>query len=540
MESLTVHELRRCIRDLFGLTMLPALWRQTDAQQIAESLADVVFRTLELDVLYVVVPGESDPHTCVRVTPDLDYEAGAIAKCFATIVEERQTTSRIEFLGTEMSVLLHPIELRGHAGAIVAARSGSTFPTEVERALLRAAANQATVALENALYVAELARAALAREQLVAELADASRRKDEFLAVLGHELRNPLAAIQAAHTRSLVEPGHGRAREIITHQLATLMRLVDDLLDVSRVSTGKLALQKEMLDLRAVVERAHAAAEHAAARMRHTLVIDIPNESLWVEGDAVRLEQVIANIVANAVKYSPDGGRISITASRTPDRHAILRVDDDGCGIAPELLPRICEPFVQADTSLHRTAGGLGLGLALVKGVVELHRGDITVSSEGPGKGCSVIVRLPLADPAVAEPRATASAVVRPGAALRVLLVDDNVDMTEMLAAMLEASGHETASANDGAEAIELAVRFGPDVAFVDIGLPSLDGYEVGRRLRRQLEDRVALIAMSGYGQDEDRARSRAAGFDDHLVKPVPPDRIKDLLARIAASQRPR
>jgi signal transduction histidine kinase/ActR/RegA family two-component response regulator len=539
MEALTDVELRRCVRDLFALSALPALWRQGDVKHTTETLADAVFRTLEPDLAYVLVPDSVGTQASLRTTGE--HDPAAIRELLTPIIEQRQPTSRLDLFGIEMNVLLQAIDLAdGEQGAIIVAARRSGFGSEINRALLRVAVNQAAVALQNARYVAELGRAARVQEELVQQLASASRRKDQFLAILGHELRNPLAAIHAAHAHSFTHPEHGQGRtqEIISHQLATLIRLVDDLLDLSRVSTGKIALQRQRLNLRDVVEKARAALEHAAIQKGHHLVAAASNAPIWVDGDAVRLEQVLVNLLGNAIRYTPRGGRISIAASRTSDGHALIRVEDNGCGIAPELLPNIFEPFVQAEISLHRTEGGLGLGLAIVKGVVVLHGGSVAVTSTGLGKGCTVMVRLPLVEPqeqpGTDAPTAQAE---RPSVKLRVLLVDDNTDMTEMLAASLEASGHETASANDGLEALEVAGRFSPDVAFVDIGLPSIDGYEVARRLRAQLEAPVVLIAMSGYGQEEDRALSREAGFDDHFVKPVPRERIEQVLAEAARSQ---
>jgi signal transduction histidine kinase/CheY-like chemotaxis protein len=525
MESLTVVELRRCIRDLFALAMLPALWRRTDVRHMSESLADAIFRTLDAELVYVHVPDSDGAHGSVRVAGDLGHDADAIRELLAPLIRQEPRASRLDVLGTEMNVLHQPIDLpEGDQGAVIVGATRSGFPTDLDCALLRVATNQASVAVQNARYVAELAAA--------------SRRKDQFLAVLGHELRNPLAAIQAAHSHSLANPNHARSQEIITGQLATLTRLVDDLLDVSRVSTGKLTLQKQRLELRDVIDRARAASEHAATQKGHRLSMNISAVPLWVDGDAVRMEQVLVNLLGNAIRYTPPGGHISITASRTSDAHALIRVEDDGCGIPPELLPRIFEPFVQAEMSLHRTDGGLGLGLALVKGVVELHGGSVGITQGDSGTGCAVLVRLPLVDPAEERvSRSPAAVAARPSAILRVLLVDDNADMTEMLAAWLAACGHQTAFSNDGLEALDVARRFSPDVAFVDIGLPGIDGYEVARRLRTQLERRVVLIAMSGYGQDEDRARSREAGFDDHLVKPVRTERIQRILTEVGALQ---
>ncbi|HMJ12994.1 MAG TPA: ATP-binding protein [Polyangiaceae bacterium] len=515
--------------------MLPALWRRTDVKHTSESLADAIFRTLEAELVYVHVPDSDGAHASVRVAGDRRHDADAIRELVAPVIRQGPPASRLDVFGTEMNVLLQPIDFsEGDPGAVIVAATRSSFPSELDCALLRVATNQASVALQNARYVAELDRAALAREELVAELAAASRRKDQFLAVLGHELRNPLAAIHAAHSHTLANPNHARSQEIITHQLTTLTRLVDDLLDVSRVSTGKLTLQKQRLELRDVIDRARAASEHAAAQKGHRLSTNISAVPLSLDGDPVRLEQVLVNLLGNAIRYTPAGGHVSITASRTSDAHALIRVEDDGCGIPPELLPRIFEPFVQAEMSLHRTDGGLGLGLALVKGVVELHGGSVSIMGGESATGCAVLVRLPLVDPVEeGKPSAPAAVAARPSAMLRVLLVDDNTDMTEMLAAWLAACGHQTAFANDGLEALDVARRFSPDVAFVDIGLPGIDGYEVARRLRTQLQRRVVLIAMSGYGQDEDRARSHEAGFDDHLVKPVRTELILRILTQV-------
>jgi signal transduction histidine kinase/CheY-like chemotaxis protein len=540
MESLSIVELRRCLRDLFALAMLPASWHHHDPKQTAQSLADAVLRTLDVELVYVLVPDAGGLLAVLREEGGAAHNLHAVSELFAPFIQQGGVGPRVNVLGTEMNLALQTIDLpSAERGVIVVGAVRSDFPTQIDSALLRVAANQAAVALANTRYIAELNQAAVLRDQLVAELATASKRKDHFLAVLGHELRNPLAAIHAAHLQTLTKPQPGRAQEIITHQLTTLMRLVDDLLDASRVSTGKLALQRQRLDLREVLEKARAACDHAAAQKGHRLTMTTCEDPLWVDGDQVRLEQVIVNLVANAVRYTEAGGNISIAVSRTSDDHALVRVDDDGRGITAELLPRIFEPFVQADMALERAEGGLGLGLALVKGVVELHGGSVDVTSGGPGKGCTVLVRLPLVanieHPATTEPAAPLLANPRTG--LRVLLVDDNADMTEMIAMLLQQSGHDTAAASDGLAALELAGRFSPDVAFIDIGLPGIDGHEVGRRLRAQLQSSVVLIAMSGYGQDEDRARSRLAGFDDHLVKPVPPERLEQVLTKIALAR---
>jgi len=250
----------------------------------------------------------------------------------------------------------------------------------------------------------------------------------------------------------------------------------------------------------------------------------------------VRLEQVLSNVLGNAVRYTPRGGHVTLTASRGPGRQAQIVVQDDGCGIAPELLPRIFEPFVQADTSLHRSEGGLGLGLALVKGIIDLHRGTVALRSGGTDKGCRVELRLPLIDGPTAAFATSPPVSGRAGQrSLRVLFVDDNADLTEMLSILVEARGHQTRTAADGYAAIEVVKSFAPHVAFIDIGLPELDGFQVARELRA-LRTEAVLIAMSGYGHQEDRRQSLDAGFDLHLVKPVPLEKIEEVLSGVAAS----
>lgn len=264
MESLSVVELRRCLRDLFALAMLPASWHQHDPKQTAQSLADAVLRMLDAELVYVVVPDSAGPHALLRQAGEARHDLDAASKLFAELVQHGLPVARVDVLGTEMNVVLQTIDLpSGEQGAILVAAARGGFSTQVDSALLRVAANQTAIALANKRYIAELRQAAELREQLMAEVATASQRKDQFLAVLGHELRNPLAAIHAAHLQSLTNQKPGRPQEIISHQLTTLMRLVDDLLDASRVSTGKLALQRQGLDLRQVVEKARAACDHA-------------------------------------------------------------------------------------------------------------------------------------------------------------------------------------------------------------------------------------------------------------------------------------
>ena len=380
---------------------------------------------------------------------------------------------------------------------------------------------------------------------------EADRRKDEFLAMLGHELRNPLAAIRNAlwvlgEVGSQEEPDV-RQREVIERQTRHLVRMVDDLLDVSRVTLGKIILKRQQVDLGQIAERCLHDLGLATQAASHGLSIEEKTETALVSGDPVRIEQVICNLVQNAIKYTPRGGRIRLIVERQGDE-AVIRVGDTGVGITAEMLPRIFEPFTQVESSRTRSEGGLGLGLPLVRSLVELHGGTVEAFSDGPGKGSELTVRLPLRAgetaprPARRPARAASASTAGDTPVLRILVVEDNLDGRESLRDLLEIWGHEVELAEDGAEGVEKALASQPDVALVDIGLPGLDGNEVARRIRAELgaapPDRVELIAMTGYGQPEDRRRALQAGFDSYLVKPVDPAHLGRLLAAVRPGRR--
>ncbi len=370
----------------------------------------------------------------------------------------------------------------------------------------------------------ERARLFAAESQARAEAELASRSKDEFLAMLGHELRNPLSPIVTALHLMKLRDGQAlqHERTIIERQVTHLLRLVDDLLDISRITRGKIQLNKERLEISQVVGKAIEMASPLLERGHHHLSIAVPDQGLALEGDATRLAQVVSNLLNNAAKYTPPGGNIEIAAGQRGER-IVLTVRDNGIGISAAMLPRVFELFAQERQKIDRSQGGLGLGLAIVKSLVAIHDGTVSVSSEGHGKGSAFTVELPAAtqhEPP--EPAAPTTPVTRhpSGAGQRVLVVDDNVDAAEMLAEVLRASGYAASVAHDGPVALELARSSPPDIVLIDIGLPVMDGYELARRLRGML-NRARLIAVTGYGQQGDRDRSRDAGFDAHLVKPV-------------------
>ncbi len=363
-------------------------------------------------------------------------------------------------------------------------------------------------------------------------LRDADRHKDEFLAVLSHELRNPLAPIVAGlHVMERSEPGgpeFRRARAIVGRQVGHLVRLVDDLLDVTRVTRGKVHLRRARLDLGALVTQ--AAEDNAAvfAERGVALELAVPKAPLRVDVDGARLSQVLGNLLQNAAKFTPAGGRVDASLSEEAGR-AVIRVRDSGVGIPGDVLPRLFQPFTQAESSLARTRGGLGLGLALVKGLVELHGGSVRAASDGEGKGAEFTVELPL-EGVLTSVAAPASAPAGPRR--RVLVVEDNVDAAETLADVLRLGGHEVEVAHDGDEGVRVAAEWRPDAVLCDIGLPGIDGYEVARRLRADGQGGTFLVALTGYALPEDLQRAHEAGFDAHLPKPARLEDIEAMLAR--------
>jgi signal transduction histidine kinase len=369
----------------------------------------------------------------------------------------------------------------------------------------------------------------LAGEQSArAEAEAASRAKDEFLAMLGHELRNPLGAISNA-TRVLHQIGDqaSRLQDIIGRQTHHLARLLDDLLDVSRLTTGKIALHGRTIDLQEVVRDSLVALEQEGRTERHDIRVDA--EAALVEGDPTRLEQVVRNLLDNAIKYTPPGGHITVTVRRDGD-DAVLRVGDTGAGIPHDVLPRIFDLFVQGERSLARSMGGLGIGLTLVKRLVELHGGTVSAWSAGTDQGSEFVVRLPrLVEAAPPAPRGESP---EPAPARHVLIVEDNHDAREGLRLLLESWGHRVEEASDGEEGVSRALGGKPDVALIDVGLPGLDGYEVARAIRGgEGGQAIRLVAVTGYGQPEAIQRAHEAGFSAHLVKPLDPDALRRLLA---------
>ena len=465
---------------------------------------------------WTVATGQSH---LARFDPPLAYDK----------LRDRDLLTFAEMIGMRAYFIV-PLTARGRTlGALAALQSESDRHFSADDcALITELAQRAALALDNARVYGEA-------EAALREAGRANRSKDEFLAMLGHELRNPLAPIVTAlHLMRLREnETSANERSIIERQVAHLSRLVDDLLDVTRITQGKIQLHREIVDLNAVVDRALELTQPLLEKRVRPVEIELPPAPVWVDGDAVRLAQVLCNLLSNAAKFTPADGTIRLQVD-VADAWSEITVSDSGSGIGAELLPHVFDLFVQGRQTIDRNAGGLGLGLAIVRTLVRMHGGTVAVSSPGPGRGTVFVVRLPLAGRA-----APAHAVREPEDAQqhrggRIMVVDDNADAAEMLSQMLEIAGYEVRSAGDGNAAIALLESFMPNVAILDIGLPGMSGFELARHLRA--DPRTAdlrLIALTGYGREPDRARALAADFQEHLVKPVRPERLLEAVRQL-------
>jgi signal transduction histidine kinase/ActR/RegA family two-component response regulator len=376
-----------------------------------------------------------------------------------------------------------------------------------------------------------------ARKRTEEELREADRRKSEFLAMLAHELRNPLAPLRNGLQIMRLAGENGaaaaEARAMMERQLAQMVRLIDDLLDLSRITNGKIELRKEKVDLAAVVRDAVETSRPLIDAAGHELTVTVLHRPVVVHADRTRLAQVFANLLNNSAKHTERGGRIGLTVERQGS-DAVVRVKDTGVGIAPDMLARIFDLFTQADGSLERAQGGLGIGLSLVRRLVEMHGGRVEAHSEGRGKGSEFVVRLSAVLSSGEAPQRTDGEEDCRAPKYRILVVDDNNDAARSLALLLKLTGHDTRTAHDGLEALEAAKQFRPDVVLLDIGLPKLNGYDTCRCLRAQpWGEKVVLLALTGWGQEEDRRRSMEAGFNFHLIKPVHPADLEKLLAEL-------
>jgi signal transduction histidine kinase len=498
------------------------------------------------------VAGQWAPLVWNTTTPRDDGPCGTVLDRNITLLFSNPHRYYAQFAGVHpllVEGLLVPFHVDGQAvGTVWAIAHDETrkFDAEDQRLLeslatFAATAYQARLSMTAGAKANQDLQAQIAERQRAEEaLREADRRKSQFLATLAHELRNPLAPIRNAMEVLRQSGGDEqkvkRVTEMMQRQVGQMVRLVDDLLDVSRISRDRIELRREPIELAAVVQHAVEAVRPDYESMEHELTVTLPPQPTYLNADPIRLAQVVGNLLSNACKFTEKGGRIQLTVEQV-GKQAVIRVQDTGIGIAAEQLLRIFEMFTQVDTSLGRSRNGLGIGLTLAKQLVELHGGTVQARSAGVGQGSEFVVLLPvLSTPLPPLPREPSG--VKPVATVqrRILVVDDNPDAAESLAMLLKLSGHDVHIAHDGLEAVEEAAKLQPDVILLDIGLPRLDGYEAARRIRKQPRDKgVILVALTGWGQDEDRRRSEEAGFDAHMIKPVDLDALANLLVKLRA-----
>ena len=523
---------QRSVRDLMGLLALPALWSGRDTETVLQLTTEAIERIVDLDLTYVDVHFQSEqpPFSRLRVR-GVTETAERLDKWQEALhaLHQMPLSSAACVQATPLGALRVVRLSMGYTnqnGSIWFGSLDPAFPLLAQSASMRAAATLAAVGLQSA-------RIEHAREV-------ASRAKDEFLAMLGHELRNPLAPIFTAlellklQATGPLSPAHA----IIERQARHLSRLVDDLLDVSRIARGKVELDSRRIDIRSIIVNAIEAVTPLIAQRFHNVASTLPDAPLFVVGDATRLTQIFVMLLTNAAKYTASRGHIGVEVLVDAERVSIC-ISDDGSGISAELLPRLFNIFEQGSSTIDRSGGGLGIGLALVQSFVRLHGGTVTAVSDGLGKGSKFTVTLPLAPDVI--PDQVHSQIARPSGGvvavprgLRVMLVDDNVDAIETMAEMLRSSGFQVVTALDPFQALVLAASFEPNVAIVDIGLPGMDGRQLAAELRRRAGNKpLRLLALSGYGTADDIRRSAGAGFERHLVKPVNADGLVALLSDV-------
>jgi signal transduction histidine kinase/ActR/RegA family two-component response regulator len=493
-------QLQRCIRDLAALNALPSLCVGRTPEEALGIIFEALPTALDCDLVYIRLPGSpAIERGAFRGAPMTDAQLAEVA--MVTTADADGSAAQLFFAGGNSAFCLEAeIPAGAERGRLLAGR-GAPLDPETDRVLIRTAANVVGTIVATA------------------NVLEAARRKDDFLAMLGHELRNPLAPILTAVELLGRNPSAVRERNVIDRHIRHLARIVDDLLDISRVTRNHVELRREYVPLAAVLDRAVELASPLITRNRHLLTIAAAGD-VTLRGDPVRLAQIFGNLLTNAAKFTPPGGKIDVLIARAAGRVRVT-VRDTGRGIARDQMTRIFDPFVQTDREGDALRGGLGLGLPIVSDLVRRHEGRVSVESEGPGRGAAFTVDLPTttgSEPPkqIVQPQPS---VARAG--VRILVVDDNVDLAELLSEALQQEGFQTSVAHDGNEALATWRTFHPHAGVLDVGLPDLDGYEVAKALRAEHGRGAMLIAATGYAQPTDRSRATDAGFDCHLVKPV-------------------
>ncbi|MES2259266.1 MAG: ATP-binding protein [Pseudomonadota bacterium] len=529
-------EAERGIRDLMGLLALSALWLGKDGRTVLQLMLQAVEHLVPMRFTLteaVILPGEA--RTCIA-RADGRLVAGETLESWCAASEHWPRTANIAATGAQsaatplgaMKVVRLEFGVGTLGGGVWFGSDSTHFPSTTQLAILRAAASLAATALQAA--------------RVQHEREEAHRLKDEFLAMLGHELRNPLAPIRAGaslwRAPGVTPEQIQRTGVIIERQVKHMTGLVDDLLDVSRLSTGTVILDSELLDMRDIIQIAVEQTRTLIDAKCHALAVRIPDLALMVNGDRNRLVQIVSNLISNAAKYTPRDGDISLALGFT-ETTVVVTITDNGIGIESAMLPKIFELFTQVTRSTHRTDGGLGVGLALAQKLVKLHGGMLQARSAGLGHGATFEVIMQRAQPSAASCERIAAASARStAAALKILVVDDNKDAGATMGEMLEGLGHTVLVADHPLEALRVACGFQADVYLLDIGLPEMDGYELARRLKAQPGlRRFSLIALTGYGQEDDRKDATSAGFDFHCTKPVDINVLNSILAKIAANK---
>jgi signal transduction histidine kinase/ActR/RegA family two-component response regulator len=524
-ESASMAELQACVRDLIRLLALPAIWNGRDPEAILCLLCETLESALSLEACYVCArPIPDRGLTCVLRIRGAFVEATHPAwRCFVDAAGKPHSGPPTLLDATPIGalrMLSYDMGFFGE-GSVCVASSSPDFPTPTQSLVLQAAVTLAASALQSA--------------RLTHEKAQLQSGRDEFLALLAHEMRNPLAPlVTALNLMKLRSPGDlPREYEIIQRQVERLKRIAHDLSDVSQLALDKVELVKEPVELAAIVAKAVELAGPLLEQRRHFLRIEVPASGLTIDGDPARLMQIVTNLITNAAKYTDPGGQIAVSAWRE-EADIKLSVSDNGIGIDAERLPELFDLFLQGRASPDRRPGGLGIGLALVKTLVQLHGGAIAVSSAGRGHGSDFVVTLPALARAEHSKAPGTGRMPAADRSQRIVVVDDNRDAAELVAEVLSSVGHEVTIANDALQAISLITKVKPDVVVLDIGMPIMDGHELATRIRKAFgENGPRLVAVTGFGLDQDREKSREAGIDAHLLKPVD---VEKLLAAVAGA----